>query len=49
MRKRLDVYHRETEPIIDHYKAQGLVVTISALGKVDEVTKRAMDALKGDK
>ncbi|MER5259107.1 MULTISPECIES: adenylate kinase [unclassified Streptomyces] len=49
VRKRLDVYHRETEPIIDHYKAQGLVVTISALGKVDEVTKRAMGALKGDK
>ncbi len=49
VRKRLDVYHRETEPIIDHYKGQGLVVTISALGKVDEVTKRAMDALKGDK
>ncbi|MEV6756092.1 adenylate kinase [Streptomyces sp. NPDC051214] len=49
VRKRLDVYHRETEPIIDHYKAQGLVVTISALGKVEEVTKRAMDALKGDK
>ncbi|MFC8126098.1 adenylate kinase [Streptomyces sp. NPDC057302] len=49
VRKRLDVYHRETEPIIDHYKAQGLVVTISALGKVDEVTKRAMDALKGGK
>lgn len=49
VRKRLDVYHRETEPIIDHYKAQGLVITISALGKVDEVTKRAMEALKGDK
>ncbi|TGB08178.1 adenylate kinase [Streptomyces sp. MZ04] len=48
VRKRLDVYHRETEPIIDHYKTQGLVVTISALGKVDEVTKRAMDALSGE-
>ncbi len=49
VRNRLDVYHTQTEPIIDHYKAQGLVVTISALGKVDEVTKRAMAALKGDK
>ncbi|GAA3374413.1 adenylate kinase [Streptomyces sannanensis] len=48
VRKRLEVYHTQTEPIIDYYKAQGLVVTISALGKVDEVTKRAMDALKGD-
>ncbi|MET9516104.1 adenylate kinase [Streptomyces sp. NPDC002994] len=45
VRNRLDVYHRETEPIIDHYKAQGLVVTISALGKVEEVTRRAMAAL----
>ncbi|WP_093799538.1 adenylate kinase [Streptomyces sp. Wb2n-11] len=46
VRRRLEVYHSETEPIIDHYKTQGLVVTISALGKVDEVTKRAMEALK---
>ncbi|GAA3361183.1 adenylate kinase [Streptomyces antimycoticus] len=45
VRKRLEVYHRETEPIIDYYKAKGLVVTISALGKVSEVTQRAMDAL----
>jgi len=46
VRKRLEVYHTQTEPIIDYYKAQGLVVTISALGKVDEVTGRAMEALK---
>ncbi len=46
VRKRLEVYHSETEPIIDHYKAQDLVRTISALGTVDEVTKRAMAALE---
>ncbi|MFF7024046.1 adenylate kinase [Streptomyces klenkii] len=45
VRRRLEVYHSETEPIIDYYKAQGLVVTISALGKVTEVTERAMSAL----
>ncbi|MGV9243293.1 adenylate kinase [Streptomyces sp. NPDC003710] len=52
VRKRLEVYHTQTEPIIDYYKAQDLVVTISALGKVEEVTQRAMEALKqkaGDK
>ncbi|MFI9239683.1 adenylate kinase [Streptomyces sp. NPDC053079] len=48
VRKRLEVYHSETEPIIDYYKAQGLVVTISALGKVAEVTQRAMAALERD-
>ncbi|MGP3950346.1 adenylate kinase [Streptomyces sp. 7N604] len=46
VRKRLEVYHSETEPIIDYFKAQGLVVTISALGKVSEVTQRAMEALR---
>ncbi|WP_200300740.1 adenylate kinase [Streptomyces adelaidensis] len=46
VRKRLEVYHTQTEPIIDYYKAQGLVVTISSLGPVEEVTQRAMDALK---
>lgn len=46
VRNRIEVYHRETEPIIDYYKQQDLVVTISALGPVAEVTQRAMDALR---
>ncbi|MFI1725857.1 adenylate kinase [Streptomyces sp. NPDC020489] len=46
VRTRLEVYHTQTEPIIDYYKAQGLVVTIEAMGPVDEVTTRALAALK---
>ncbi|MGW3355930.1 adenylate kinase [Streptomyces bungoensis] len=49
VRTRLEVYHTQTEPIIDYYKAQGLVRTISALGPVDEVTQRALEALKPEK
>ncbi|MGN9794405.1 adenylate kinase [Streptomyces sp. NPDC054847] len=49
VRKRLEVYHTQTEPIIDYYRSQGLVVTISALGKVTDVTARAMEALQVDK
>lgn len=48
VRRRLEVYHEETEPIIDYFKAQGLVTTISALGSVAEVTRRAMEALPGE-
>jgi adenylate kinase len=48
VRTRLEEYHSKTEPIIDYYKQQGLVQTISALGKVGEVTQRAMDALRRD-
>jgi adenylate kinase len=46
VRKRLEVYHTQTEPIIDYYRAQNLVVTITALGKVTDVTRCAMEALK---
>ncbi|MFJ4919989.1 adenylate kinase [Streptomyces sp. NPDC088725] len=49
VRTRLEVYHTQTEPIIDHYRGQGLVVTISALGKVTDVTDRAMEALGSDR
>ncbi|MFB7498400.1 adenylate kinase [Streptomyces sp. NPDC056161] len=48
VRTRLEVYHTQTEPIIDYYKTQGLVVTISALGPVDVITQRALEALKRD-
>ncbi|MFJ3665591.1 adenylate kinase [Streptomyces sp. NPDC090106] len=46
VRTRLEVYHTQTEPIIDYYKAQGLVVTIDSMGPVDEVTGRALAGLK---
>ncbi|MBU7596888.1 adenylate kinase [Streptomyces sp. P38-E01] len=45
VRKRLEVYHSETEPIIDYYRSQGLVTTLSALGAVSDVTSRALSAL----
>ncbi|MEU3029241.1 adenylate kinase [Streptomyces incarnatus] len=48
VRTRLEVYHTQTEPIIDYYKSQGLVRTISATGPVDEVTERALEALKSE-
>lgn len=46
VRKRLEVYHRATEPIIDYYRTRDLVVRISALGPVLEVTERSMAALR---
>ncbi|MGW1099799.1 adenylate kinase [Streptomyces sp. NPDC002455] len=45
VRKRLEVYRSETAPVVDHYQAQGLVTTISAHGRVQEVLSRALDAI----
>jgi adenylate kinase len=48
VRRRLEEYHNQTEPIIGYYRNQGLVKTISALGKVEAVTERALEALRSD-
>jgi adenylate kinase len=42
---RLKVYHDQTAPIIDYYRSEGSLITISATGAVDEITKRAIAAL----
>jgi adenylate kinase len=43
--RRLEVYNEQTAPIIDFYRREGLLVTISAMGPVDEITQRAINAL----
>ncbi|SDH34512.1 adenylate kinase [Agrococcus jejuensis] len=45
MRHRLEVYERETEPILAAYAARGVVVEIDGLGDIDEVTERILSAL----
>lgn len=43
---RLDVYRSQTEPLIDYYRERGLLVTIDALGTVEEVYERLTSAVK---
>ena len=44
--KRLEVYHEQTEPLVDFYSAQGKLVGIDATGPVEDITVRAIDALR---
>ena len=44
--ERLRVYARDTAPLVDHYGAQGRLVGIDATGPVEDVTDRAIDALR---
>jgi len=37
IRKRLDIYHRETEPIVEHYRTTGKLVPLHAAGSIEEV------------
>ena len=45
VRKRLKVYHAQTEPLIAHYSGQGIVRSVDGLGTVDAVAKRIEEAL----
>lgn len=36
--KRLSVYHKETEPLIDYFKKQNILVTVDGTKKIEEVT-----------
>ncbi|WP_406390920.1 adenylate kinase [Streptomyces sp. NBC_00887] len=45
VRQRLEVHRSLTAPVVDRYRAQGLVTTISALGHVQEVLDRALVAI----
>ena len=43
--KRLEVYRRQTEPVIGYYQARGKLTTIDADGSIDEVYARLTAAL----
>jgi adenylate kinase len=45
IRNRLEVYRRQTEPVIDFYRRRGLLRTVDANGTVDEVYARFLGAL----
>ncbi|WP_329039155.1 adenylate kinase [Streptomyces sp. NBC_00178] len=45
VRRRLEVYRSETAPVVGHYRAQGLLTTVSALGGVQEILDRALAAV----
>ena len=51
IKKRLEIYHRETEPVIEHYRATGKLVPLHAGGTVEQVWNeitRALDMLGED-
>ncbi|HEY3681446.1 MAG TPA: adenylate kinase [Streptosporangiaceae bacterium] len=46
VRHRLDVYQEQTAPLTSFYKREGILAVVDATGPVEEITKRAMEALK---
>jgi adenylate kinase len=47
IRRRLQVYRQQTEPLIGYYQNQGLLKTVNGLGEAGEVLARVSRALEG--
>ncbi len=45
IRHRLEIYHRETEPVEQFYWKRGLLREVDAVGEIEEVTHRAIAVL----
>jgi adenylate kinase len=45
IRRRLELFDRETEPLLDFYQERGLLARVKAKGDLDEVTERVAAAL----
>ena len=43
--RRLQIYHSETEPVVEHYRTTGKLVPLHAARTVDEVWREIEDAL----
>ncbi len=46
VRHRLDVYAQQTAPLVSFYATRGILIGIDATGPVDDVTDRALEALR---
>jgi adenylate kinase len=46
IRTRIDLYHRETEPLVEHYRAKGIVVGIHGERPVDGVFAEIAETLE---
>jgi len=40
IRGRIDVYNKTTLPVLDYYKAQGKLRSVSGMGSIDEIFER---------
>jgi adenylate kinase len=45
IKKRLEVYSAQTEPLIGYYKNKGIVKSVSGTGSIDEIFKKVTEAL----
>ena len=49
VQKRLNVYHEQTQPLIDYYTEQGVLKTVDGTRSLDEVFQEIVGVFKENK
>ena len=49
LKKRLEVYYRNTAPLLDYYRQQDKIVTIDGMAPIETVTEAIAGAIAGKK
>jgi adenylate kinase len=48
VKKRFEVYHQQTAPILPYYRDRGILSTIDGMGDMDAVTRQIETIVTGD-
>lgn len=48
LKRRLEKFRQDTEPILKYYREKGVLTVISGIGTLDEVQKRIFEAIQAD-
>ncbi len=46
VRARLKVYHEQTSPLVDYYRQKGLLVEVSGVGSIEDITDTLLQAIQ---
>jgi adenylate kinase len=46
IRERMETYHRQTTPLTDYYSQRGLLQSVEAMGQIEEVFPRLLEAVQ---
>lgn len=49
IKERLRIYHQQTDPILDYYQKNGLVVEVDGSGMIDEIQEKLRKVVSGQK
>ena len=49
VRNRLQVYHSETEPVINYFAQQDKYISVDGMGEISEITERIIHAIDANK